>query len=139
MSMHDEFQLDIGELGTNDSEGFQFHSDTLAPHEFWQTYRAKRSRQPELDLMNAVLEDAVLCYFKNLECRSSRQRRIFRETQDWFFNNDEDGLFTFKSVCSHLGVDPDYIRRGLLLYKRARQPEPQWEEKTVNGKKRLAA
>jgi hypothetical protein len=136
--MNDELKIDISEWGANDSEGLQFQSDTVAPYEFWQTYRSKRSRQPELDLMNAVLEDAVLCYFKNLECRSRRQRKIFRETQDWFFTNDDDGLFTFKSVCSHLGLDPDYIRRGLLLYKRARQPESQWE-KTVDTKKRLAA
>lgn len=136
--MNEEFDVDIGAFSANEADGFQFQSDILAPYEYWQTYRAKRSRQPELELMNAVLEDALLCYFKNLECRTRRQKKIFRETQEWFFNNDEDGLFTFKSLCSHLGIDSNYIRRGLMLYKRAHQPEPQWQ-KTVDGRKRMAA
>ncbi len=136
--MNDEFDVDIGAFGSNESEGFQFQSDILAPYEYWQTYRSKRSRQPEIELMNAVLEDALLCYFKNLECRTRRQKKIFRETHEWFFNNDDDGLFTFESVCSHLGVDSDYVRRGLILYKRAHQPEPHWQ-KTVERKKRMAA
>jgi hypothetical protein len=138
VTMHEEFGLNITGLNGSDLEAVQFQSDILAPHEFWQTYRSKRSRQPELELMTAVLEDAVLCYFKNVERKTRRQRKFFDETQEWFFSNDDDGLFTFQSVCSHLGIDSDYIRRGLVLFKRAHQPETKWD-KTIDGKKRLAA
>ena len=135
--MHDELDLEISGLSGNDLEAFHFQSDILAPHEFWQTYRSKRSRQPEIELMTAVLEDAVLCYFKNIECKTRKERKIFNETQEWFFTNSEDDLFSFKSVCSYLGIDADYIRRSLVLYKRARQPETKWEK--TERKKRLAA
>jgi hypothetical protein len=136
--MNDELDVTIPGTNPGDLDGFQFQSDILAPYEFWQTYRSKRFQQPELELMTAVLDDAVLCYFKNIQCRTRREKRIFNETQEWFFSNDEDGLFTFKSICSHLGVDPDYVKRGLVLFKRSQQPEDKWR-KNLDGKRRLAA
>lgn len=136
--MNDELDLDFNEFTTSDAEASQFQSDLLAPHEFWQTYRSKRARQPELDLMAAVLEDAVLCYFKNIQGRTRRERKIFNETQEWFFSDDHDALFSFQSICSYLGTDANYVRRGLVLFKKAHQPETKWE-KTADSKKKLAA
>ena len=93
--------------------------DILVPYEYWKAHRADRFRQPGIRLMSAVLEDALHCYFMNVQMRSRREKRIFAETEEWFFSTESDGLFTFENICSLLGIDPDCVRRGLKLFKRA--------------------
>lgn len=102
----------------SDFEADVFRSDTLAPHEYWQVHR-HRFRQPEYELMLAVLEDAVQCFFANVLMRSRREKRIFKETEEWFSCTENDGVFTFENICSVHGLDPDYIRGGLGLFKSA--------------------
>ena len=103
----------------SDPEGGLFRSDILAPHEYWQVYRRYRLREPELELMLAVLEDALHCYFTNVQMRSRREKRIFTETEEWFLCTENEGAFTFENICSVLGIDPDYVRGGLALIKKA--------------------
>ena len=103
----------------SDFEADLFRSDTLAPYEYWQVHRRNRFRQPEFELMLAVLEDALQCFFTNVQMRSRREKRIFTETEEWFICIESDGVFTFENICSVLGIDPDYIRGGLGLFKSA--------------------
>ena len=91
------------DVGGSDLEALLFRSDILAPHEYWKVHRPDRFRQPELELMLAVLEDALHCYFTNVQMRTRREKKIF----------------AFENICSLLGIDPDYIRRGLKLFKDA--------------------
>jgi hypothetical protein len=65
------------------------------------------------------LEDALHCYFTNVQMRTRREKKIFAETEEWFFSAENEGIFTFENICSLLGIDPDYIRRGLNLFKDA--------------------
>jgi hypothetical protein len=65
-------------------------------------------------LMLAVLEDAVACWFRYCDVHTTRSRRLFRETRDWFWSHGQSWLYAFESICTHLELDPDYIRRGLL-------------------------
>jgi hypothetical protein len=101
----------------SDLEAVLFRSDILAPHEYWQVHRPNRFRQPELELMLAVLEDALHSFFTNVQMRGRREKRIFTETEEWFFCTENEGVFTFENICSLLGIDPDYVRRGLTLFK----------------------
>ena len=103
----------------SDLETLLFRSDILAPHEYWRANRPDRFRQPELELMLAVLEDALHSYFTNVQMRRRREKKIFKETEEWFFSTDNEGVFTFENICSLLGIDPGYIRRGLTLFKNA--------------------
>jgi len=103
----------------SDFEADLFRSDTLAPHEYWQVHRRNRFRQPEFELLLAVLEDALQCFFANVQMRSRREKRIFTETEEWFSCTENDGVFTFENICSVHGLDPDYIRGGLELFKSA--------------------
>ena len=67
---------------------------------------------PETALMYAVLEDAFLCFQKRLE----KERRFIeqaRESEYWFFSDDSHWLFSFRSVCAALGLEPYYIRNKL--------------------------
>jgi hypothetical protein len=103
----------------SDHEGGLFQSDILAPHEYWRIHRPNRFRQPEFELMLAVLEDALQCFFTNVQMRSRREKRIFTETEEWFLCTENEGAFTFENICSVLGLDSDYIRGGLGLFKSA--------------------
>ncbi len=67
---------------------------------------------PETALMYAVLEDAFLCFHKP---ESGLVRRA-QQAQEWFFNDDSRGLFSFVSVCCALGLEPRYIRIKLKLW-----------------------
>ena len=107
------------DVGGSDLEALLFRSDILAPHEYWKVHRPDRFRQPELELMLAVLEDALHCYFTNVQMRTRREKKIFAETEEWFFSAENEGIFTFENICSLLAIDPDYIRRGLKLFKDA--------------------
>lgn len=101
----------------SDLEAVLFRSDILAPHEYWQVHRPNRFHQPELKLMLAVLEDALNSFFANVQMRGRREKRIFTETEEWFFNAANEGVFSFENICSLLGIDPGYVRRGLAVFK----------------------
>ncbi|HWH78003.1 MAG TPA: hypothetical protein VNT76_11555 [Candidatus Binatus sp.] len=95
-----------------------FQPDTLLPDQYLDTYKRKLHLEPEKKLMLAILEDAIACYQKYIFARESKGKALFRETEDWVFAKDENGIFSFDSVCEILALDPDYVRRGLVEWKR---------------------
>ena len=80
----------------------------------WDAPRQLEARNPEQDLMLAVLKDALLNYRKTLFSSSKRAD----EDREWFFSVDSDRLFAFESVCSILGLDAQRIRKHLLHWER---------------------
>jgi len=99
------------------SETFNSPFDIEMLYEYLQVYRSRPGREPEMLLMLAVLEDAIRCYIKYFGVNTRSGRRHFEETREWFFSSDDDWLFSFENVCGLFGLDPGYIRRGLLQYK----------------------
>lgn len=75
------------------------------------------ARSPERRLMSAVLEDAVHVYRTHAAARSGRQHDLFAEAEAWIESDDRSYLFSFESVCDHLGLDAGYLRRGLRAHK----------------------
>src|SRR5262249_11353817 len=78
-------------------------------------------------LMLAVLADAVRSYVGNRGARDHESRALFRETLAWFKSADRTTLFAFESVCDALDIEPDYVRRMLVvenLNRRRRPPRP---------------
>jgi hypothetical protein len=70
---------------------------------------------PERRLMLAVLCDAIICFQKG---KSSNPRdRAYGEAKEWLFNDGLDWAFSFGRICDALGLDPDYLRRGLRQWK----------------------
>lgn len=67
---------------------------------------------PETALMYAVLEDAFLCFHKQLETEQRSGKRA-RQAEDWFFHDNSRWLFSFLSICDALGLEPHYIRKKL--------------------------
>ncbi len=91
--------------------------DILAPAQYLSTLRRNPCLAPEKQLMLAVLENGITCFQENLMARSSREKSLFREAEDWILDDASDGLYSFQNICEVLGLSPDYVRRGLLHWK----------------------
>ena len=69
----------------------------------------------EQKLMAAILEDAVLVCCRPDEPRTSKGRRLLRETLRWLRCNDRTWTFSFLRICEQLDLDPGAIRRGVRI------------------------
>lgn len=105
-------------LTAEEKVGSLFQPDPVLPAQYFETLRRKIPLEPEIKLMFAVLEDAIVCFQKYASARGSKKRRLFRETEEWIHEEDNDWLFSFENICSVLGLDPNYIRHGLIKGKR---------------------
>lgn len=85
--------------------------------EYLERQRRKAVRERELGLMLAILEDAIKCYVKYASAKDRRGRRQFQEAEEWIFQQGSDWLFSFENICETLGIDPEYLRQGLLRWK----------------------
>jgi hypothetical protein len=116
-----------------------FQPDVVAGYEFLEHHRRKGHLQPEKDLMLAVLADAVRCYRASDPSRSSSSRRLHREAEKWLWNNDRNWLFSFGNICEVLGLDPYFLRRGLLRWKQAQSgADPKAQPKVHISRRRAA-
>jgi hypothetical protein len=70
----------------------------------------------ERKLLLAVLQDAVDSLFRYRNDPTTRGRRLFRETHDWFWSMDRSWLCSFENICDQLHLDAGYLRRGLRRY-----------------------
>jgi hypothetical protein len=94
-----------------------FQPDTLLPEQYLDTFRRKLHLEPEKKLMLAVLEDAIACYQKHLFARDGKGKALFLEAEAWVEQKSGEGVFSFDSVCEILGLDPEYLRRGIREWK----------------------
>jgi hypothetical protein len=104
-----------------------FQPDPTVTDEYLDTLRPRESLEPEKRLMLAVLEDAVGCFKKYLLARDRKGRALFREIEEWIFEAENGWIFSFQNTCEALGLDPGYLRQGLLRWKEqelARQARP---------------
>jgi hypothetical protein len=95
-----------------------FQPDTLLPDQYLDTFRRKLHLEPEKKLLLAILEDAIACYQKYLLARDSKGKALFREAEEWVEESNGEGVFAFESVCETLGLNPDYLRRGVTEWKK---------------------
>jgi hypothetical protein len=83
---------------------------TLLPADLLDRATGGGSEIPERRLMAAILFDAVL----QLARRGSKGAA---EASWWIRHSDSaDTPFSFGAVCEGLGLDTDYLRRGLLSW-----------------------
>src|SRR4029450_1612659 len=80
----------------------------------------KDIREGEERLMFAVLENAVQYFQKYVFARNPRGKQLFQEAEEWFLDKDGEALYSFESVCETLGLHPDHIRKGLMVWKEAK-------------------
>ncbi len=101
-----------------------FHSDTGLPPQYHETVCRKTYLEAEQELMLAVLEDAITCFQVHFAARDKQKTRLFREAEEWILLQEKsDWLFSFDNVCENLGLNPGYIREGLLRWRYLRLRE----------------
>jgi len=98
--------------------GVVFDDDVSDSAEYLETMRRKIALEPERHLMLAVLEDAIVCFQKNLYARTAKKRAEFEGAEAWILHEADTGLFSFESICDTLGIEPGYLRHGLLEWKK---------------------
>ena len=70
-----------------------------------------RRRSPEMQLVAAILEDALLSIRRRAGARRGRQRREFIDAWNWLWNERRDWPFAFRNVCDLLALDASAVRR----------------------------
>lgn len=95
----------------------------ILPAQFHAGPAGAYHQRGEVALMHAVLDDAITCFQNGARSTSRRAQRLAHEAEAWFFTDDPTWLFSFVSICSVLGLEPDYIRSGLRRW-RQRYPVP---------------
>ena len=92
-----------------------FQPDRLAEAQYLAANRRTSRMQPELRLMEAILEDAVATLMTDLRRCTGRQRRDFAEALNWINGRtDQRSVFSFVNICETLAIDADYLRQGLI-------------------------
>jgi hypothetical protein len=89
--------------------------------------RSQGAGAPERALMQAMLQDAVLCLMRQAAPTNERPQ-LYAEARAWVESRSRAWVFSFESICDALGISPDYARRRLLAI--ADQPV----EETAGGR-----
>jgi hypothetical protein len=97
--------------------GSLFQPDTLLAENFFNDRRGKTLVLPEQRLMLAILEDALQCFQDNCSAKNGKKKQLFENVQKWFFEPSSGWVFGFESICSVLGFEPDYLRKGLVRWR----------------------
>jgi len=72
---------------TEEGGSYLIQEDVTAVHHYFDIHRS-RNRLPEKRRMLAVLQDALFSFQRYFRARSSRRRKLFCESWQWF-NNEE--------------------------------------------------
>ena len=85
---------------------------------------------PEKNLLRAMLLGAMLDLNKPGE--------VGRHAVEYFLSSDEESLFSFQSVCSHLQVDPGKILQvtglgGMTVYEALERVQPKRKPGPAKG------
>ncbi|HKY08512.1 MAG TPA: hypothetical protein VJQ55_09730 [Candidatus Binatia bacterium] len=94
-------------------------------------------RDGELKLMLAVLENAIEDFQKYVLATDKRGKELFQATEEWILETDSPSFFSFENICEHLQLNADYVRRGFLRWKAAKQ-NGQLSQPHVSEKRRTA-
>src|SRR5882724_4545359 len=98
-----------------------FQPDTVLPSQFFGALREKGYVEGEKRLMAAILADAVECYMKQAFTTEGRGRQLFLDAETWIFTEDHGPwFFSYVNICDVLALEPDYIRQGLVRWRRNR-------------------
>src|SRR5262245_20482465 len=120
--------------GTDEAVGSLFQPDSLLLEQFLDTTRRKIVLQPEKRLMLAILKDAVSTFQADLFAADAKSSLRFEQAKDWITETDGDWVFSFQNVCEYLGLNPAYVRNGLLRWMEKRLVKRQLDTDTSRKK-----
>ncbi len=96
-----------------------FQPDVLIESQYLATQTRRVHLDAERVLMFAVLRDAVSCFQDTVGANCKRKQIMHQDAEAWILDKDRSHLFSFDTVCEILGLDPEYMRAGLLRWKAA--------------------
>jgi hypothetical protein len=94
-----------------------FVPDTLLSTQYFDRIRRRKDLTGEQRLMFAVIEDAIDTYRKHAAATRREHRELFEEAERWIASADRSYLYTFETICDYLGLESEYVRRGLHAWK----------------------
>lgn len=94
-----------------------FEPDILLPIQYFAALKRKKFSCGEHRLLVAIIQDAVECFQKHIHARDSKRRQLFLDAESWITVDDDLGMFSFDNICELLGLNSDYLRRGLLDWR----------------------
>jgi len=107
-----------------------FQPDALLSAQYFDNRRARIGAEPEKRLMLAILEDAIDCFRDNHSAQCGKSKKLFDQAQAWIFGAS-DWFYGFENICSALGFNPEYIRKGLIRWGKKQLSNPRggflWE------------
>lgn len=106
---HFAFPLGRGEPST------LFEPSAILPAQFFAS--SSLGARGERALMQAVLVDAITCFQKQFVDKSQRTQRLASEAEAWLFSDERHWPFSFLNICGVIGLDPEYLRRGLIRWR----------------------
>jgi len=99
----------------------KFQPGAMISPESLPLYDSSSFAAPEMRLMAAALDEAIVCFTKYATAKQRRHQRLFRKTEQWLLAKDARWLFSFENLCGFLGINPSYLRGGLLQLKQQLQ------------------
>jgi len=100
-------------------------TDTAVSEQYFDTLRRSEHLEPEKALLLAILQDAIDAFKKYRSAKDRVGKERFAEAEEWIMQTGDDWIFSFDNVCELLGLDPRYLRRGLV----------EWREEAAEGEK----
>lgn len=94
----------------------------LMPQQYYDLIARRHVVDGERRLLFAVFEDAIRSYVLNLNGKSIARQKEFLEVQEWISVRGHHNLFSFDSLCTMFGVDPDVLRKQLATLKASALP-----------------
>jgi hypothetical protein len=105
-----------------DMEVVLIGSDHTWRDQYLSTFRRSEFLEPEKALLAALLQDAIDCFHKHAAAQDREGKELLREAEQWIMTDEDGWVFSFRNVCSVLGVDAEYIRRAVLADKACQPP-----------------
>jgi hypothetical protein len=69
---------------------------------------------PERNLLSALLFDGIQSYVNFLLAKTETEKSRYREAYRWVQSQESDYTFSFEAVCEGLGINPEYLRLGII-------------------------
>jgi hypothetical protein len=96
-----------------------FVPEALLPEQYFDRRLARSLDSPEQRLLFAVLLDSVIQLQGHSEKDAAEAARWVRGV-----DGDEDWPFSFQNICGALGIEADYLARGLLSWRTRKAAMP---------------
>ena len=109
--------------GAEDRMAGLFVPDTMLPSQYFDRVARRTDYDGERRLMIAVLEDAVDVYRKLAGATGRAPQQLFHDAEEWIESDDRAWIFSFQNICEVLGIEAEYLRRGLHSIKRQAQAQ----------------